>query len=393
MAGTPLGPLPADAVLVHVGMFKTGTTALQNRLARARPQLAERQVTYPGTREAHHVPAQALRGLRGVNGAERSPALWDALAEEVRATPGRVVVSSEYIAQSDDQLRAKLVADLGGDRVHIVIGVRNPASHVLSSWQQILKDRKTTKLTKWLERSFRRDPYSDATPTYWKYWDPVRIVRNWVDAVGADRVTVVALDEGDRGLLGRTFEQLLDLPEDLLNAIPVTKSNRSLTLPEAECVRQINLAVRDTLSAAEYSDLVRYGLISRLTDDRRPMPGERRAVLPRWAFEQAGVEAERIRAAIAGTGVTVAGDLASLIPPENTVGPFAEADEPELLAADLSAQAALGVIETAVAARRAVSPAEPLSIRSLPSRELTTELQRRLRRRVRRGLGRVRRPH
>jgi hypothetical protein len=365
-------PLPADAVLVHVGMFKTGTTALQNRLAQARPQLAAHGVLYPGVSEAHHRPAQAFRRVPGSSGSVPDPEHWDRLCEEVKQAPGRVVVSSEFLAQADAPLRGTLVEQFGGERVHVVIGVRNPASHVLSSWQQTLKDGRTASLPGWLERTFRRDPYSTELPAYWRWWDPVRLVRDWLETVGPDRLIVTILDERDRDLLGRTFEQLLGLPPRLLNDIPVTSANRGLTLLEAESVRRLNGSLRGQIAKVDYSRLVRYGVIRHLTDTRQPVRGERRPTLPQWAFDQAGVEAQRIAKGIAETGARIAGDFAGLTPPDHTTGSAVTLDAQEKVAVQLSSEVALGAVAAAL-----VVPVPPPPLRSIPAGDLAREIRRR----------------
>ena len=55
-------PLPADAIALHIGIHKTGTTALQAALADARPELAAHGVLYPGRRTAQHGAAMAVLG-------------------------------------------------------------------------------------------------------------------------------------------------------------------------------------------------------------------------------------------------------------------------------------------------------------------------------------------
>jgi hypothetical protein len=54
--------LPEDSVLLHVGVHKTGTTAIQAALANARPELVKSGVLYPGKRQAQHRSAMAATG-------------------------------------------------------------------------------------------------------------------------------------------------------------------------------------------------------------------------------------------------------------------------------------------------------------------------------------------
>ena len=73
----------------------------------------------------------------------------------------------------------------------------------------------TVSLEDWLQRNFRREPGSKPNG-FWVRADPGVLVGRWVESVGVDRVTVIALDEADRELLPSTFEQLLGLPDRLL---------------------------------------------------------------------------------------------------------------------------------------------------------------------------------
>jgi len=49
-----VNPIEPGDVLLHVGLHKTGTTALQVALADARTDLAAHGVRYPGTGTFHH---------------------------------------------------------------------------------------------------------------------------------------------------------------------------------------------------------------------------------------------------------------------------------------------------------------------------------------------------
>src|SRR5436309_10865136 len=118
--------LAPDTVLVHVGMHKTGTTAIQSVLAGLRADLEQRGVLYPGEREAHHVEARSLtRNTLGWQTAPLpppDPAVWDDLAAQVRHTRGRVVLSSEFFSGASAEQADQLVQDLGPERVHVLIG-------------------------------------------------------------------------------------------------------------------------------------------------------------------------------------------------------------------------------------------------------------------------------
>ena len=92
-------PLPERAICLHIGVHKTGTTALQAALAATRPELRRHGVSYPGSRVAHHGAAMAVLerswgwGDRG--GQLMDAGVFDALTRQARRQRGRVIVSSE----------------------------------------------------------------------------------------------------------------------------------------------------------------------------------------------------------------------------------------------------------------------------------------------------------
>lgn len=357
--------LPDDAVLVHVGPFKTGTTAIQTTLAESRQRLREAGISYPGHQPAHHRAARSL--LRYGTGWEREPVpppppeVWERLAHRVAEAPGRVVVSSEFLGDAGGADRAKLVRDLGPDRVHILAAVRNPAMLALSTWQQVTRTfGSSTSLEEWLEKDFRR---SDRTPNvFWGRADPEALISGWVRVLPADRVTVVVLDEHDQSLLPATFEQLLGLPEGVLVGHPPPYANRGLTSLELALIQEVAQRLDSKLSWDEYARTMRNGVIKRLVALREPGPGEMKTQLPRWAVEQAAAETDRGIAWLAGSGVRLAGSLESLCSPgslgaepsgvERDDGPI------DQVPIELAAEAVVGAI--AVATRGTWTLDEPV---------------------------------
>jgi hypothetical protein len=318
-------PLPPDAVLVHIGMHKTGTTAMQSVLSGLREDLAAKGVLYPGDREAHHVEARALtRSTLGWQTAPvppPDPAVWDDLAAQVRHASGRVVLSSEFFSSASAEQAAQLVQDIGPERTHILVGVRNLGPVAISSWQQTLKQGRVSTLDRWLKANFERTDPSEPPKWFWARFDPVTTLERWSKAAGPERVSVVVIRDGERALLPTTFERLLDLPAGLLTERPVPRSNRGLTAAEAEAVRQVNAHLRGKLEWAEYDLMVRNGAIRRLVEHRQPGPDEPRPQLPAWVLDQVTVEGQRVADQITASGVNVIGDLADLSDPVRAAAP------------------------------------------------------------------------
>jgi hypothetical protein len=392
--------LPPDAVLVHIGPHKTGTTAIQSTLASMRTQLREAGVEYPGPGEAHHKQARALcRYPEGwAHEAEilPDPALWTALAEQVRSIPGRVVISSEFLALADDEARAQLVRDLGPDRVHIVAAARNSAGIAVSTWQQVLRKGYPVTLDEWLDKNFRRSEAVEKPRGFWSHADPANLAKNFADVLDPDRITVVALDENDRRLLPTAFEELLGLPPGLLADQKAPQTNRGLSAAEAAFILQIIRTLGSKLSWAEYSRTMRKGVIRRLLEVRRPSADEPKARLPEWPVEQAIVEGERSIAGLQSSGVRIIGNLDGL----RSVPAVDSEDVPITdIPIELAAEAVVGAI--AIATRDTWTldaPARPVGQRKRPPAKKAAspridevsarELAAVLRQRVRAGLRR-----
>jgi hypothetical protein len=119
-------PLPPGAVLAHVGIHKTGTTAIQSVLAQQREVLASHGVVYPGEQVNHHKAAMALTGTRW-GAVEREgrpvpPIHWSNLVTAVRRTSDRVVISSEFFGDTRGANGERFRDELGPERLHVLIG-------------------------------------------------------------------------------------------------------------------------------------------------------------------------------------------------------------------------------------------------------------------------------
>src|SRR4051794_26074710 len=109
---TAIAPLSDGAILVHIGMHKTGTTAMQTLFAANRDRLRELGVLYPGQRPDHHLVARSFtQRAIGPGGADKppSPRMWSELAAELRDERCRVVLSSEFFSLARDDQPAQVV--------------------------------------------------------------------------------------------------------------------------------------------------------------------------------------------------------------------------------------------------------------------------------------------
>jgi hypothetical protein len=308
-------PLQAGGRLLHIGPHKTGTTAVQGAFHLARERLVGQGVVYPGTGR------QPLRSILAVTGqpallGESPPdmAHWDYLVRKVaEAGDQRVVVSSEFFAEADDAVASRVIEDLGGPRVHVVVTLRPLVRVLPSQWQQYLQNGYSMPYLEWLDGILSRPPRT-LTPGFWRRHRHDKLITRWMSATGRQNLSVVVVDESDRLMLLRTFESMLGLPGGFL--VPEARAaNRSLTLAEAEVVRLLNEEFkRQEWPASNYAKFLRYGAVEHMKA-RQPAPDELKIMTPPWALERAAEIGAEMAGNISALGVRVIGDISALAKP------------------------------------------------------------------------------
>jgi hypothetical protein len=209
--------LPEGTRLLHIGPHKTGTTAVQGAFHLARERLAEHGVAYAGRDRQALLAALAVTNRPPLLGGPLPKAdHWDALVQDVQqSTASRVVISSEFFADTGRAALPMVVESLGGDHIHIVVTLRPLAKIVPSQWQQYLQNGFRMPYLEWLEGILKQPP-DTPTPGFWHRHRHDALVARWVKVVGKENLTVIVADESDRMMLPRTFEALTGLPEGFL---------------------------------------------------------------------------------------------------------------------------------------------------------------------------------
>lgn len=306
-------PLPSDAICLHIGVHKTGTTALQAALANARSELSELGVLYPGRRQAHHASAQAVMqrawGWADRGGIVRDMAQFDKVVDAAKGWSQRVVVSSEHYCEASDEVAARIVEAFGRDRLQVVVTLRSLGRLLPSSWQQYLKYGLLRTYEDWLEDAFDDERTQKLSPSFWRRNRHDVIAERWASLLGPEHVTFIVLENVDRSAMFRTFAQLLDVDEEVLTSRMDLTSNRSMTAQESELLRLVNHHVRAPLNWRQYEKLVRYGVARTIVEGREPERSEPRLHTPDWALDEAARRGAEQVEAIRRTGVRVIGDL------------------------------------------------------------------------------------
>jgi hypothetical protein len=391
--------LAAGTRLIHVGAHKTGTTAVQGAFHLARERLPEHGVSYFGPAPG----ATYLEGALAVTGrkAQLGKAVpdmrhWTALTADVAAQGDhRVLVSSAFFGDGDDEATGRVVEGLGGPRVHVLVTLRPLAKILPSQWQQFVQNGLRLRYPDWLDGVLNRPRAEVPTPSFWQRHRHDELVSRWAAAAGPGNVTVIIVDESDRLRLLRIFEKMLDLPGGLLELVR-TAANRSLTPGEAELIRLLNEeAKRRDWPERVYSRLIRGGAVNHLKTDYQPAPGEQRIVTPPWALKRAAEIGAEMAANISALGVRIVGDISEL---GRAPAELAEmgVDVPQatpVISAEAASAAVLGIIVASrlpaqLAAASRPRPVADRPVREVDAKSLVGVLVKRGRRRVRSTLRR-----
>ena len=263
------------------------------------------------------------------------------MTEIGRTAASRVLISHEFAAESTDEQARRFLTELG-DQTYVVITLRSFATLLGSSWQQYVKAGRRKPYDRWLGEVLADEPSTNAARLFYRRNDQPAILERWARAAGTDRVIVVVPDKRDPDLLLDTFSGLLGLPSELLRSGAAADSgeNRSMSWPEVEYLRGLNVAVRSRLDWRQYEVWIRNGAVARLLTSRQPGPDEDRVTLPEWAAERADAIAATYAQSISRSGCRVIGDVTALAAP----GPTGDLAPAEVMPTEAAVAATAGLV-------------------------------------------------
>ena len=343
-------PLPPGACLLHVGPYKTGSSAIQAALHGRRSELREHGVVYAGSTARARRPGWAVIGVTPRGRRTATIDEWQELVAEVRAaTDLRVCVSTEDLARVGPEIARRVVADLGPERVQVLTVVRRLDRLLPSQWQQRAQSFKTDTYDDYLHVVLDPDGPADhpSRRAFWASHDATKVLDTWAGAAGSERVVAVVADESDRALLPRTFERLLELPDGLLQG--AARGNPSLSANAVELLRRLNVLAEER----GWPDEV-YGRVVREASNAMKQAGraDQDTALPRlpgWAADRVRELSDRRADALVRSGVRVVGDPDTLR--------VVEADEPQVTPVDsIAIETVVHAVEGAVVADAASEP-------------------------------------
>jgi hypothetical protein len=304
-------------VYVHIGAPKTGTTYLQDRLARNSRSLSEHDVHLPvGSAFVspglfHFRAALDLLGQDWGGQAGHAAGSWDTLVKKVNRLSGTVIFSHEILSPAAPEHIARLMSDLADSEVHVVYSARDLARQVPAGWQESVKQGR-----RWSYRRYLGRVQGDRPPWFARAFDLPGVLGQWSSGLTPDRVHVVTVpsaeSEHDRpGLLWSRFCTVFGIdpewvPEDS------ERVNTSLGMAETQVLRRLNQRVnRTTRRESDYDQLIRGMLAEETLAARRR---SQRVALPPQLHDWATERGQGWIDWIEGSGVDVVGDLADLLP-------------------------------------------------------------------------------
>ncbi|GAB18362.1 hypothetical protein GOEFS_052_00350 [Gordonia effusa NBRC 100432] len=308
-----------SAVYVHVGLPKTGTTHLQDRLWRNRDiALRSAGLLYPGNAIDDHFHAavhlQPERYLDWVDPAHAS--VWPTMIAQMRGWSGNSLLSHELFATATAEHVERLVADLSfADEIHVVATVRDLARQLPSVWQENVKNQRRATLDEFVARVAAHvdDPtlsVGEEGP-FWEFQDYLTILKRWEKFVPARRIHVVTVPSkgcGGTTLWERFLAALHVDPAQLTKTVPT--SNASLSAAQSEFLRQLNDRLQpDAIEWARYERVVKGQLIGDiLFAEPVGRPAELAQPQRNWAAQHSASMIARLAAA----GYDIVGSLDDL---------------------------------------------------------------------------------
>lgn len=129
-------------VFLHIGLPKTGTTYLQDGIWAQVPTLRERGLLIPGRHRRRHLLA-SFEVREDPSLAQRPGDVtrpWGELVDEILGSDLDALISHEFFSAAASAQVQRVVDDLAGREVHVVITARDLVEIGLSMWQESVKN-------------------------------------------------------------------------------------------------------------------------------------------------------------------------------------------------------------------------------------------------------------
>jgi hypothetical protein len=314
--------LSRPVLYLHIGAMKTGTTYLQSLMYANRQALLDAGVLLPGTAWHHQ-----LLGVQDVMRMGRSDPFikdrarggWQHLLEEVFAHPDRTsLISMEFLSFAGRRHVRQLMSTLDGVDVRVLLTVRDMTAALPSLWQTLVHNGGTTSWPAYLagvpRPSSRVPPLLEVVRPvpgeFHRVQNVSRMLDAWVPRLSPGALTVVTVPRRPThpDELWHRFAGVLGVDPGVAKR-PARMVNPSLGYASSELLRRVNRKL-DGVTVSEYNETVKLRVALTVLAERARL--EDRARLSRQGYDRAIAWNAHTRAAIAGAGIALAGDLADL---------------------------------------------------------------------------------
>ncbi len=307
-------------VFLHIGAMKTGTTYLQQVLIQNTAELAEHGFLFPGetwadqVRAAHDVVGHHReRGVR-----DRATGSWTAMRTQMLAFDGAAsVFSVEFLSFAGRRTARRIVEDLAGADVHVVLTVRDTCAVLPGLWQTHCANGGTASWPAFA-RSARLGAWAgpgapalgQGARLFRRALDVPRMLDGWGAAVPPDRLHVVTVPPPGqpKELLWERFAGVLGV-DPAVASKPPQGHNPSLGYASADLMRRVS-AELGRLPRERYNPTLKHHLAEQVLADRAREEGTAGLDVRTHAF--ASRWNRRTRDAIEASGARVVGSLDDL---------------------------------------------------------------------------------
>ncbi|UYM05942.1 hypothetical protein [Solicola gregarius] len=255
----------ADRIVLHVGTPKTGTSMVQDMLARNAESLRRHDVLVPGGAFDHQYRA----GLDLLDeSTDDSRGAWDRLAAQVRRHRGTAIISNEILSRAEPEQVARAASTLGAPAFDVVVSVRDLGRQVPSGWQEAVKHRARLSFSAFVEALHADPPTRRVARGFWAVQDWPTAAERWGALTSPERVHIVTVppSTADPDVLRTRMLTAMGI-EPAWVPTPPQRGNTRLGAAEARVLRGINTRVRpDAVDAGAYAEFVRDRLVRAMAE-------------------------------------------------------------------------------------------------------------------------------
>ncbi|GAB3257405.1 hypothetical protein [Nocardioides dilutus] len=314
--------MTSPRAVLHVGLPKTGTSFLQGVLRGNTDVLEHHGVRLP--QDARTQTQQLFlavlylteRSETWGRSAEAGRRAWERIAADVRRREGTTVISSETLCLATDEQIRRILADLDGVEVHVVVTARDPARQVPAEYQEGVKHGRRMSFPRFLETILAPDDArgSRSRSTRRRFWnaqDPVAVLDRWAAHLAPERCHLVTCPPpgAEPTLLWSRMAKVLGV-EDVEVEMPPKEVNTSLGAVQIEVLRRLNRRVNRQGNERAYGDVVKRLYAGTIL---RGQAGEKLRLPADYADRVRDIASGWV-AQLGDRGYHVSGDLADLVP-------------------------------------------------------------------------------